>query len=75
MANDVCRNCFYAKSFTLYETSDDYVKVVRCKNCKHWMYEYDNVGLCMTDVPDIDGVQRLDNDFCSCGERKTDGQT
>ena len=48
----------------------DVVKVVRCKDCKHWMYGYDNVGLCVTDVPDIDGVQRLDIDFCSYGERK-----
>lgn len=39
-------------------------------DCKNWMYEYDNVGLCVTDVPDIDGVQRLDIDFCSYGERK-----
>ena len=46
------------------------VEVVRCKDCKHWMYEYDDVGLCVTDVPDIDGVQRRANDFCSYGERK-----
>ena len=46
------------------------VEVVRCRDCKNWMYEYDNVGLCVTDVPDIDGVQRLDIDFCSYGERK-----
>ncbi|MBR5199327.1 MAG: hypothetical protein IKW20_05805 [Bacteroidales bacterium] len=48
----------------------DAVSVVRCKDCKHWMYEYDDVGLCVTDVPDIDGVQRLACDFCSYGERK-----
>lgn len=42
---------------------------VRCKDCKHWCYEYDDVGLCVTDVPDIDGVQRLADDFCSYGER------
>ena len=44
--------------------------LVHCKECKHWCYEYDDVGLCVTDVPDIDGVQRLADDFCSYGERK-----
>jgi hypothetical protein len=48
------------------------VEVVRCKDCKNWMYEYDDVGLCVTDVPDIDGVQRLAHDFCSYGERQDD---
>ena len=48
----------------------DAVEVVRCKDCKHWCYEYDDVGLCVTDVPDIDGVQRYADDFCSYGERK-----
>ena len=50
----------------------DVVEVVRCKDCKHWCYEYDDVGLCVTDVPDIDGVQRLADDFCSYGERRTE---
>ena len=45
-------------------------ELVLCKECKNWMYEYDDVGLCVTDVPDIDGVQRLASDFCSYGERK-----
>ena len=43
---------------------------VTCKECKNWMYEYDDIGLCVTDVPDIDGVQRLAFDYCSYGERK-----
>lgn len=47
------------------------VEIVRCKDCKNWWYEYDDVGLCITDVPDIDGVQRLAYDFCSCGEKKS----
>jgi hypothetical protein len=50
----------------------DAVPVVRCKDCEYWMYEYDDIGLCVTDVPDIDGVQRLACDFCSYGERRTD---
>ena len=45
-------------------------EVVRCHECEYWMYEYDDVGLCVIDVPDIDGVQRFDHDFCSYGERK-----
>jgi hypothetical protein len=60
------------ENFLEYNTVDA-VPVVRCKDCKYWWYEYDNVGLCVTDVPDIDGVQRLAFDFCSYGERKTDG--
>ena len=52
--------------------SGELVEVVRCKDCTQWMYEYDDVGLCVTDVPDVDGVQRRADDFCSYGERKTD---
>ena len=61
--------CFYEHM----DSYDGYARVVRCKDCKNWMYEYDDVGLCVTDVPDIDGVQRLAQDFCSYGERRTDG--
>ena len=50
------------------------VHVVRCKDCTQWMYEYDDVGLCVTDVPDVDGVQRRADDFCSYGERKDNGK-
>lgn len=49
--------------------ANDVVPVVRCKECKHWCYEYDDIGLCVTDVPDIDGVQRTASDFCSYGEK------
>ena len=48
----------------------DAVEVVRCRDCKHWRYGYDCVGICTVDVPDIYGVQREDFDFCSYGERK-----
>ena len=51
----------------------DDVRVVRCKDCTNWMYEYDDVGLCVADVPDVDGVQRMAYDFCSYAERKGDG--
>lgn len=50
----------------------DAVEIVRCRDCKNWMYECEDVGLCVADVPDIDGVQRYANDFCSYGERKTE---
>ncbi len=53
----------------------DAVPAVRCKDCKHWCYEYDDVGLCVTDVPDIDGVQRLADDFCSYGERRNENES
>lgn len=76
MANDVCRNCFYAKTFTLYETSDDYVKVVRCKDCKH--YRNHPNGLCYLHTEPYDNKQSFKgeavcvepDDFCSYGERK-----
>lgn len=49
------------------------VEVVRCRGSKHWMYMNDGVGLCVTDVPDIDGVVRAAGEFCSRGERRADG--
>ena len=56
-----------------YLLDNDVVPVVRCKDCENWMYEYDDVGLCVTDVPDVEGVQRYACDFCSYGERKDNG--
>lgn len=48
------------------------VEVVRCKDCKHWIAD-DDVGYC--DNPDgLDNYARPD-DFCSCGERRTDEAT
>ena len=76
----ICTNCnhylvchYYdknAEECNHFQDKANFVEVVRCKDCKHWLYEYDDVGLCFTDVPDIDGVQRLACDFCSYGERK-----
>lgn len=52
----------------------DAVDVVRCKDCECWKHEYDDEGLCLTDVAPIDGdfggVPRLAMDFCSYGERR-----
>lgn len=52
----------------------DAVPVVRCKDCEYWMYEYDDVGLCVVDVPDVDGVERCAHDFYSHGERRDDAE-
>lgn len=46
--------------------STEYVKVVRCKDCKHFgpfAEPYNKAGLCRVIV----GIHR-ENDFCSCGE-------
>lgn len=48
----------------------DAVEVVRCGECEHWMYINDDVGLCVVDVPDIDGVVRNADFFCKYGERR-----
>lgn len=52
----------------------DSVEVVRCKDCKYWDSE---TGWCNNhsafDDHDMDWNIYNDDDFCSCGERKTDG--
>ena len=71
MSTDDCRNCFYAKTFTLYETSDDHVKVVRCKDCKKWFRH--------TEVDRERGECRRyqttkhETGYCDRGERKDNG--
>ena len=52
----------------------DDVRVVRCKDCKHWEKE---TGSC-TEHPTyydhgMDWYIYDEDDFCSCGERKADG--
>ena len=50
------------------------VEVVRCNNCGYWMKDdpSDNVGYCIN--PDgLDNYAKPD-DFCSYGERRTDGR-
>lgn len=44
--------------------------LVRCRDCEYWQHEFENVGLCTADVPDIESVERSDNDFCCYAERK-----
>ena len=53
----------------------DAVEVVRCKDCKSWtrhsgVASYSPTGLCSTWADTTLGV-----DFCSYGERRTDGST
>lgn len=50
----------------------DMVEVVRCKDCEYWQdnnggYPHENCKWNADETPDA-------NDFCSCGERKDDGQ-
>lgn len=55
---------------TLYDIKDfepqEYVKVVRCKECKHHKDEEPGMVYC----PKVIGSWVLNNDFCSWGERK-----
>jgi hypothetical protein len=46
--------------------ANDVVKVVRCKDCKH--YENKNINL----LPHctLCGTTKFEDDFCSCGERR-----
>ena len=55
----------------------DAVEVVRCKDCKHWVRNgNESYGYAMFCVADCSlggqGIKKPD-DFCSYGERKTDG--
>lgn len=52
----------------------DYVEVVRCKDCRHWNEE---TGFCNLNshfsMDELDWDMFNDDDFCSRGERRTDG--
>jgi hypothetical protein len=43
--------------------------LVRCRDCEYWRHDFEDVGICVVDAPDIDGVERLADDFCSYAER------
>ena len=54
----------------------DDVRVVRCKDCKHWVYTYDGMGDCTNARFHLDGCAdpTMEHDgYCSNGERRTDG--
>lgn len=48
----------------------DAVKVVRCKECKHWAECDDYGGMC--ENPDGLDNYAMPDDFCSYGERRTE---
>lgn len=50
----------------------DAVEVVRCKYCKHWL-KRNAYGVGMVDVCWLDDGIKQEDDFCSYGERRTDG--
>ena len=52
--------------------STEYVKVVRCKDCKH-RCEYKTLGVAGCQSPKGIFGYCKENDFCSYGERRTDG--
>lgn len=54
----------------------DAVEVVLCKDCKHWKPGDSMMGNSIDDMQRVGGCEnvrfrRLENDFCSFGERKT----
>ena len=54
------------------------VEVVRCKDCKYWKPSGNKAGTLVSDMEYIGGCKfanycRRESDFCSYGERKTDG--
>ncbi len=55
--------------------SHDVVPVVRCKNCIHWVHMEDGMGDCTNSRFHLDGHANptmKKDDFCSCGERRSD---
>lgn len=77
-----CNSCWQRSD--IYNThpcykSKDLVEVVRCKDCKHNVANWQHDELNATDYTDItcdyfmtDGMGA--NDFCSYGERKGEGE-
>ena len=60
------------KQYVLYTAIEDAqtidsVPVVRCKDCKYW-----HVGLCRQNTwcSRLNGIEVIEEDFCSYGERK-----
>lgn len=72
--DEVCSNCFMASLIADAPTVDA-VEVVRCRDCRHWNPE---TGFCNLNshfsMDGLDWDMFNDDDFCSQGERRTDGQ-
>lgn len=73
-----CRACWVDDAMCLIDdaTTVDAVEVVRCKDCKYWgqdvcSYTGDDESFC-TNPDGLDNYAHPD-DFCSYGERRTDG--
>ena len=49
-----------------FKNKADYVEVVRCKDCKHWIYWADEKRCSC----DLHHIRTHRDDFCSYGERK-----
>ena len=57
------------------ENVKDWVPVVRCKKCKHWLHMEDGMGDCTNSrfhLPGHADPTMKADDFCSCGERRTE---
>ena len=59
----VCPHCHNPLS------QNEWVKVVRCRDCKH--FASDELGDCCT-LLDFEDVKPMDRCFCSWGERRDD---
>lgn len=49
----------------------DAVEVIRCGECRHWVHEFGIVGHCNYAGIHLD---HANYGFCSCGERRSDGE-
>ena len=60
------------KEVKFIKASADVVKVVRCKDCKYYGTKF-----CKIDIwhKDVTIYRAKDDDYCSYGERRTDGNT
>lgn len=78
MAHEIAKGRMYATNefvnLVKKIESGQLVEVVRCKDCRHWDEE---TGWCNQnsefDDHDMDWNIYNDDDFCSYGERRTDG--
>jgi hypothetical protein len=46
----------------------EWVEIVRCKDCKHWLHEHQCIEL-----SEFGTIETLPNEFCSRAERRIDG--
>lgn len=84
---NTCRNYVNRKCTTFCDWGESYspaisklpiadvVEVVRCKDCQHYIKEYHRCSL-HSEEPDQYSTgfifEMQEDDFCSCGERKTE---